>query len=86
MQEVEHFLLIQLSEQRMVLRLENITEIVPNMALATDSQVNEHYLGILNLRGAMVPVFDLFPSETDEISRMIVVLLAGGRADGADGR
>jgi len=81
-QDVEHFLLIQLDEQRMALRLENITEIVPAMALAADSQVNSHYRGILNLRGEMIPVFDPFPSPLDEIARMIVVLRDDGEPMG----
>lgn len=73
-QDVEHFLLIQLADQKMALRLENITEIVPNMALATDPEVGDHYRGILNLRGEMIPVFDRAPSEGDAVARMIVVL------------
>ena len=69
--------------RRWLVRVEDLREVVPMMALAQVDGQRGDCRGVLNLRGELVPVFDGSGEGTSEAaaldpSRLILVLRAGG--------
>ena len=61
--------------KHMLLPIEDVSEVVPLMSLADVGHMGGHCRGMLNLRGEMIPVFDVqAPSdEVNALSRLILV-------------
>ncbi len=72
MNDLLHFILIQLNEHQLLVRLENVTELLPTMALTQVDGQSARCRGLLNLRGEMVPVFADRPGEL-ALSQFILV-------------
>lgn len=68
--------------RRWLVRVEDLREVVPMMALAQVDGQRGDCRGVLNLRGELVPVFDgsgaEAPGSALDPSRLILVLRAGG--------
>lgn len=55
----QQFIVISAAQQRKLVRVSDIQEIVPLMALAEVDEVRSDCRGMANLRGQIIPVFDL---------------------------
>lgn len=79
----QQFVLVRIADQRKLVRITDIQEIVPVMALADIEQRRGSCRGIANLRGETIPVFDLAGSHaTLSPSRLIVISRAAGHLVG----
>jgi len=77
------FVIMSEGEKRRLFRLSELREIVPLMALAEASTQDGICRGIANLRGEMVPVFDLGGREAKlSPSRVILVTRMGSEIVG----
>jgi purine-binding chemotaxis protein CheW len=76
--EERHFILIAVDEAHQLVRLEDIYEVVPSMELTRIEGASQRCLGILNLRGEMVPIFSSREeADTLALSQIILVSRAG---------
>ena len=70
---------VSTGRRRWLVRVEELQEVVPMMALAQVDGQGGECRGVLNLRGELVPVFDGTGAEAPLApSRLILVLRAGG--------
>lgn len=79
----QNFVIVDVGERRRVLRLADLREIVPLLSLVEVDGRAGLCRGMANLRGEMVPVFDLAgPQARLSPSRMILVTQAQGEPVG----
>lgn len=80
MRPISHqFVMVTVAERQRLIRLTDIREIVSLMALAEVEGRRDRCRGMANLRGEMIPVFDLSGPDTPlSPTRMIVVAHAFG--------
>jgi purine-binding chemotaxis protein CheW len=83
----EDLLVVELARQQYALRVQQVREVVPRAALTVLPGAPPGVLGILQLRGALLPVIDLrqrlnVPATPAQISQSIVVALTRGFAVG----
>jgi len=77
------FVIVTIAERKRLVRIEDIREIVPLMALSEVEGRKGNCRGIANLRGEMIPVFDLAgPDARLSPSRVILVTRAGKESVG----
>jgi chemotaxis signal transduction protein len=75
----QYFVMVRIHERSRLMRLSDIREVVSLMQLtALDGRRNESCRGVANLRGEMIPVFDLVDADAPLApSRVIVVTRLG---------
>jgi len=76
-----HFIHFRSGDNHMLIRIEDVDEVVPVMTLTTVRHLGGSCRGMLNLRGEMIPVFDVMGAPKQgriELSQLILV----GRTDG----
>jgi purine-binding chemotaxis protein CheW len=79
----QYFLMVSASQRRRLVRVTEIQEITALMAVTTVDGQRGLCRGIVNLRGQIVPVFDLSGSSaTLSPSRFILICSVGGRPVG----
>lgn len=70
----KQFVIVTVAERKRLIRIEDVREIVPLMALAEVEGRRGACRGLVNLRGEMIPVFDLAGADARlSPSRVIVV-------------
>jgi purine-binding chemotaxis protein CheW len=75
----QQFVIITVAEQRRLIRAADLREVVPLMALSEVEGRRGLCRGMINLRGEMLPVFDLAgPDATLSPSRVILVTPVNG--------
>jgi chemotaxis signal transduction protein len=80
----EHFLVARIGGSNRLIELASIREIVPAMELSTPSGVSGGCSGVANVRGEVVPVFDLL-SRGRELSVGQLIVIAYGEERGSIG-
>lgn len=76
-----HFIQFRSGDNHMLIRIEDVDEVVPVMTLTPVSYLGGTCRGMLNLRGEMIPVFDVMgAAQVDEVSLSQLILV--GRGDG----
>jgi purine-binding chemotaxis protein CheW len=81
------YLTFLLAEEEYGIPIENVQEIIPLLPITRVPKAPDVVLGVINLRGKIVPVFDLhrkFAMPAQETTRLtcIVVVVVGGKEVG----
>ncbi len=76
-----HFIHFRSGRNQMLIRIEDVDEVVPVMTLTSVGHMGGHCRGMLNLRGEMIPVFDVVGApKVDDVSLSQLILV--GRCEG----
>lgn len=71
-----HFIHIRAKEREMLVRIRDISEVVPVMTLTDISNFSAGCRGMLNLRGEMIPIFSVVEPGSAELELHQLILVA----------
>jgi len=77
-----HFIHFRSGDNHMLIRIEDVDEVVPVMTLTPVQYLGGTCRGMLNLRGEMIPVFDVMGArQVDEVALSQLILVGRGEGE-----